>query len=123
MRAAASHIEPPTPEQLGILEDRYADAGDNSRHYHQYGRFLLGHIPFERLLSLAKAPDKMIEIAYYVGLRAQSEGRLEEASDWYRVAFSLGNIKEAEYRWSFDQLNRWRNAGKYLPRTVRGSSD
>lgn len=120
MRAAASCIERPTPKQQEILADRFSESGDASRHYHQYGRFLLGYISFERLLALVRAPDKMIEIAYYVGLKAQSEGRLEEASDWYRVAFSLGDVKEAEYRWSYDQLNRWRNDGKYLPRTERG---
>ena len=123
MRAAASLIERPTQEQLEILEDRFGKAGDDSRHYHQYGRFLLGYISFERLLALVRAPDKMIEIAYYVGLKAQSEGRLEEASDWYRAAFSLGDVKEAEYRWSFDQLNRWRNAGEYLPRAARKAAD
>ncbi|HDN27827.1 MAG TPA: hypothetical protein ENG03_12200 [Thioploca sp.] len=54
------------------------------------------------------------EVAYYIGLQAQTEGRYFEASNWYRIAVETGLIKNGEYRWAYDQLTRWRGDNKSL---------
>jgi hypothetical protein len=38
------------------------------------------------------------EVSYYIGLKAQSEGRCEDASDWYRISVETGLINNGEYR-------------------------
>jgi hypothetical protein len=86
----------------------------NSSYYHRLGRLLLGLESVDNLLSVAKTPDKLCEAAYYTGLKAQSEGRYYDASDWYHIAIETGRKNMGEYRWAYDELYMWYTKGKSL---------
>lgn len=85
-------------------------------YYDKVGRFLCGLMTEEEVLKLATEPNRRCEIAYYIGLRAQCEGRYADASDWYRVAVETGLIKMGEYRWAYDTLYKWYTEDKSLSR-------
>jgi len=82
--------------------------------YHQIGRYLLGMISEAEVLSLATDGKKRCEVAYYLGVRAQAEGRYEDASDWYRVSIETGLNNNGEYVWAFETLAIWNGKGKSL---------
>ena len=101
---------------LGILPDalkRYFKNAQGSQ-YDQIGRYLLGMSPEDKLLALAITPKLRCEIAFYAGLRAESEHRFRNASDWYRVALETGQSNNGEWRWAYDQLYRWYSGGRSL---------
>jgi lipoprotein NlpI len=70
----------------------------------------------EELLAQAKSTQQRCENAYYLGLRAESEGRLEDASDWYRISVESGLTNMGEYRWAHNQLYIWAGKGMSLSR-------
>jgi hypothetical protein len=119
MRAAAS-------AKMGPDKDPHHD--DLVRYYRNspqgpydvIGRYLIGLVTEEQILALAIDPKKRCEIAYYIGLRAQGEGRTEDASDWYRVSIETGLINNGEYRWAYTTLNRWNTQGKPLSQVAVG---
>lgn len=89
------------------LETYYSES--SREYYHMIGRYLLGMENEVVLLDLATAADKRSEVAYYLAIKAESEGRLQAASDWYRVSVETGLRKEGEYRWAYNRLSDWRN--------------
>jgi len=93
----------------------YCKKGGNGT-YHMLTRFLTGLATEKEVLALATDPKKRCEIAYYIGLRAQGEGRYADASDWYRVSIETGLIQNGEYRWAHNTLSKWQSAGKSLAR-------
>lgn len=112
-RAAAATRNPELAERhMKSLKAHYAQKGYS--YYHQIGRFLVGEVGLSEMLALAGSPDVATEVAYYAGLKAEIEGRLSDASDWYRIVMELGQTREGENRWAREQLYRWRNAGRYL---------
>jgi tetratricopeptide (TPR) repeat protein len=93
------------------------------RHYRQpsgpqpaVGPYLVGLVDEATFLSQAKDPGQRSLAAYYVGLRAEAEGRWEEASDWFRVAVEAGRIGVYEWRWASFALGRWVQDGRSLAR-------
>lgn len=66
--------------------------------------------------DVPELPDSRCEASYYLGLRAQSEGRLRDASDWYRISIESGLQNMGEYRWAYNQLYLWEGEGKSLER-------
>lgn len=119
MRASAAVKQAPDGKQRTLLREHYATPTGN--HYHAAGRFLSGLITEGDLLGLALDPKRRCELAYYVGLRAQGEGRYAEASDWYRVSVETGLANNGEYRWAHATLARWQSEGKSLARLAAGS--
>jgi tetratricopeptide (TPR) repeat protein len=119
MRAAAS-------AKIGSDKDPHHD--DLVRYYKNasqgpydvIGRYLIGLATEEQILALAIDPKKRCEIAYYIGLRAQGEGRTEDASDWYRVSIETGLTNNGEYRWAYTTLNQWNTQGKPLSQITVG---
>lgn len=114
MRASAALKQSPGPPQQKLLREHYTNPGGS--YYHAAGRFLSGLIGERELLQLASDPKRRCELSYYVGLRAESEGRYAEASDWYRVSVETGLIKNGEYRWAHTRLTLWQEKGKNLAR-------
>lgn len=115
MRAAASaKMGPGKDPHRDALLKHYGSPGGS--HYHALGRFLLGLQTEGEVLSLATDVQKRCEIAFYAGLRAQTEGRYVDASDWYRVTVETGQERNGEYRWALDTLYRWAGEGKSLSR-------
>jgi hypothetical protein len=85
-------------------------------YYDFTGRYLVGLATEEELMALATDPKKVCELSYYIGLKAQAEGRYEDASDWFRASVETGLRNNGEYRWSFATLDRWLRSGKNLKR-------
>lgn len=90
-------------------------------YYHTIGRYLLGLTTERKTLALATDPKKRCEIAYYIGLRAEGEGRYAEASDWFRVSSETGLANNGEYRWSYNTLYLWQKEGESLARLAAES--
>ncbi len=71
------------------------------------GRYLLGLETEDQLLALARTSERRTQIAYYVGLEAESEGRISDAIDWYRVVLATGDYKKYEYSFAYLALEAW----------------
>jgi hypothetical protein len=113
VRAAASvklgqEDDPHREELIKYFEENKDDG------YAMMGRYLIGLISEDELLSLASNSKRRCEIPYFLGVRAQAEGRYEDASDWYRVAIETGLMENGEYRWAFNVLSSWRYEVKNL---------
>ena len=87
-------------------------------HYGILGKYLLGMETEEGLLELATDDKRRCEYAYFIGFKAQAEGRYEDASDWYRIATETGLIPNGEYRWARRALMKWKDSGKSLENLV-----
>jgi hypothetical protein len=59
--------------------------------YFVMGRFLLGLSTEADMLKVAADPSRRSDIAYYFGLKAESEGRIKDASEWYRISMDTGS--------------------------------
>ena len=113
MRAAA-YLREPTPNQTHyqLLQDYYSQAPHT--HYNVIGRYLLGMDNEDELSALMINPKAVCETAYYVGFKAQTEGRYLDASNWYRISIETGLIRNGEYRWAYSRLYTWRNKNQSL---------
>ena len=67
-----------------------------------------------QVLSLVTQPNRLCEVAYYVGLKAEAEGRIEDAIAWYRVVLDTGLMQEGEYRWALDALWSWASRARSI---------
>lgn len=88
----------------------------NPSRCHALGRYLLGLADEPSALALAQHPQRSLEVAYYLGLKADVERRLPEAVAWYRVALESGQPDAHETRLAFERLAAWRASGKSLSR-------
>jgi hypothetical protein len=79
--------------------------------YDIMGRHLVGLASEAELLAIVTAPDRLCEVAYYLGLRAAAEGRYAAASDWLRIVHETGLRNEGEYGWAASLLNGWKTDG------------
>jgi len=94
-----------------------------SSYYDQIGRYLMGLQSEEETIALAKTDKQKCEVSYYLGVKAESEGRMEDASDWYRVSVETGLEKNGEFRYALNQLYYWYSSGKSLPLIAMGKED
>src|SRR5437016_12605378 len=68
----------------------------------------------EALLALASTPHRRAEVSYYLGIKALSERRYRDASDWLRVTVETQMVRDWEFLWAKDLLTRWTGAGREL---------
>ncbi len=61
----------------------------------------------ETLLRTKMALRDGGELAYYLGLKAQGEGRCREAVRWYRVAIERLPFVSYQFRWAYSRLFAW----------------
>jgi tetratricopeptide (TPR) repeat protein len=115
-RTASLLLDPKvaTAERRNAAREHYQGAG--SSHYHELGKFLLGQLDEREAAKLATDPEKACEVSYYLGLKAETEGRLEDATAWYRNAVESAMPRWTEYQWSFGALQRFQSSGKTLRR-------
>ncbi|HET6362196.1 MAG TPA: hypothetical protein VFH11_09065 [Gemmatimonadota bacterium] len=106
MRAASGIRRETKPHYRELLE-HYRIARESD--FDVMGRYLLGMETEDRLLELARTPERKAQIAYYVGLKAESEGRISDAIDWYRVVLGTGDYKKYEYWFAYLALEAWTN--------------
>lgn len=105
MRAAAFTRWGGDERHRNRLLEHFADDVDNP--YHRIGRYLMDLDSEADVLAVATEPDRLCEVAYYVALRAEAEGRMEDAIAWYRVVLDTGLGREGEYRWALAALASW----------------
>ncbi|MBI3119536.1 MAG: hypothetical protein HYZ00_12655 [Candidatus Hydrogenedentes bacterium] len=114
LRAAGSlHEQGANDSHMEQLKQYYE--GHASRAYDTIGRYLLGLGPIEAVLTLAESdPKKLCEVAYFVGLKAETEEHFEEAADWYLICLGTGLTSNRECAWAYDTLRSWKNSGRRL---------
>jgi hypothetical protein len=86
----------------------------DARFYHLAGRCLLKMEPDETLLVFASTPHRRAEVSYYLGIKALSERRYSDASDWLRVTVETREDRDWEVMWARDLLYRWAATGREL---------
>jgi len=115
MRAAAFvQSAEKDPAHRDELLRYYQGHGDGD--YDKVGQFLMGLATEKDVLQRAALPKRVCELSYYCGLKAQVEGRYEDASRWYRNCIETGLKNNGEYRWAYTALYRWYSSGKSLER-------
>lgn len=115
MRAAASLRSPDAPEaRKSALRQRFEV--ERPGFYHQVGRYLLGLIPEDTVIEAAATPKSRQELPYFLGFKAQAEGRYADAVTWYRATVESSEPKMGEYRWAYNELSRFKAAGLSLAR-------
>jgi hypothetical protein len=102
------------PEHERLLAEHFALPVDS--YLHQVGRYLRGAIREEELLVLGEGRDRACTVAYFLGLRAQAEGRYSDALLWYRAAIETGIGEQPEFGLAVKQIESWRASGMSLSR-------
>jgi hypothetical protein len=109
LRAAASMRDHgPASDRTRALRMHYAQ--ENIDRYHMLGRMLLGLEKEETLLSFTPTSDAKCEVAFYLGLKAERDGRWVEAAEWYGVSVATQKENNAELRWARRALHRMTQA-------------
>jgi hypothetical protein len=115
MRAAASLRARDSDEaHQQALHQRFEV--DRPGFYHQVGRYLLGLIPEEAVIAAAATPKSRQELPFFLGFKAQVEGRYADAVTWYRAIVETSDPKVGEYRWAYNELYRLKRAQLSLAR-------
>lgn len=83
----------------------YQDQGHASW-YDQIGRHMLDMISQDDIIAIAGNHKQAIELGFYLGFKAEAEGRLDEAEDWYQTTVENSESRITERRWAVDWL--WR---------------
>jgi hypothetical protein len=88
------------------------------RWYHVVGQYLLGMQTEATVLILTDTPHRRTEASYYLGVKALSERRYANASDWFRVTVEAYNEHDWEWLWAKDLLQAWAATGRELTTAV-----
>jgi len=103
--AAAVRTGPSRDPQRARLERHYAR--QSAERYALLGRFLLGRESAAAALAGIVDPRSRCETYYYLGLAAQAQGAIREASRWYARCIETGQSYNGEYHWAYLQLHEW----------------
>lgn len=101
MRAASS-IRDQRPVHHSVLE--HFKAEQDAAGYAAIGRFLVGELDRASLIEAATNNRKVNEVAYYLGLEAETQNRIGEALVWYRASVETNERGSGEWRLSKDRL-------------------
>jgi hypothetical protein len=112
--AAALYPGPDTAPHDEALRAHFAVAG--TEHYHVLGRYLMGLVPEDTAMALRTSMHAACEVYYYLGFRAQAEGRFADAARLYERCIATGQSRNIEYAWAVSQLSRWISSGLTLER-------
>ncbi len=90
-------------------------ARPDSERYRSFGRYVVGLTDDREILRGSTNARLRSEPAYYLGVRAESEGRLRDACEWYRVAWEAPAASSAQTlaimrlrSWSGTRQGIWR---------------
>ena len=78
------------------------------------GRFLLGLEEESTVAALGGSPAEKCEAFYFLGFKAQAEGRLRDAAAWYARGLGTHATSRPEFRWAYDQMLDWQARGQSL---------
>jgi tetratricopeptide (TPR) repeat protein len=107
--AAALRVRDDDPAHEHALAAYFAPASKDR--YRTLGRYLRGLEPDSVVLALADGRKHECEAFYYLGLKAQSEGRYREAAECYGRSVATNQSHDGEYYWAYGQLVEWQ--GRY----------
>jgi tetratricopeptide (TPR) repeat protein len=107
---ARHHDSPHRDEVL-----KYFQANGTAR-YFVMGRAVMALEDESAITGFAGDIHQVCEVAFYLGAAAEGQGRIEDASDWYRAALETNLIRENEYHFAYNRLAAWRSQGKSLGR-------
>ncbi len=119
MRAGLGKILDPSAPDVGatlpFAEAHFKQQGAPAQGVdnHRLAEIVMDRRPASDVL-VAQSEPKIKAIAYFLGLKAQLNGLLAEASDWYRVAVETGATQTGEYRWAYNTLYDWYARGNSL---------
>ncbi len=113
-RAAAALRAGPNDPHRADLSSHFR--GDSPSHYHTLGRYLLGSSGEATALALGHDSERSVEVAYYLGLKADIERRLPDAIGWYRVALETNVRSVYETQLAYQRLGGWRQSGRSIAR-------
>ena len=110
LRASASvHPENSHPDKYqDELRSYYESEADDSKH-DTIGKYLIGMIDVDEVLAMIDNKQRMAESAYYIALKAHSQGDYEAAQHWYRLSIESGSDRDREVIWSYTILRSWRD--------------
>jgi tetratricopeptide (TPR) repeat protein len=74
--------------------------GRQKDYYDKTGQYLLGQIDEKDLLREVTDGKSAMEIGYFMGLKAETEGRFRDAVRYYRVSAESALRRDGEYHWS-----------------------
>ncbi|MEN8170233.1 MAG: hypothetical protein ABFS08_08425 [Pseudomonadota bacterium] len=103
---------PLSSDRKGQLIDYYHDNYQNK--YDKLGRYILGLSGGDELLKQEMDERTLSETAFYLGLAALNNSQLARAADWFKLSTHYSSTRNGEYRWSYNRLYRWKNAGQSL---------
>lgn len=66
------------------------------------------------VVALARDPRSSAEVAFYMGARAEGEGRYDDANDFYRAALEVDVRDSKEVAQARATLSRWKGGGVSL---------
>ena len=98
---AASARRAPAPARSQALADRFASPQGSESYL--LGRYLAG-LADE---SSIKSSTHRTQAAWALGVRAEAEGRIDDAIAWYGVATAAGDWKEPERGFAERRLLAW----------------
>jgi tetratricopeptide (TPR) repeat protein len=92
-----------------------ADAGAGT-YWNEMGKYVVGLTDDKTMAALAHDAHTICEASFYMGARAQGEGRYADANDLYRSAVEASALNVGECSWASSTLLRWKNSGLSLAR-------
>jgi tetratricopeptide (TPR) repeat protein len=114
---AAAHLWKDVPDEghkTALL--RYYRETESPHIKHYLGRHMMGLIPEEELIQYTRDRFRRAALTYYLAIKAVSEGRYVDASDWLRISAETEVNEVNERIWSMELLRRWSSKRKSLSR-------
>lgn len=110
LRAASARRTKSLRAKLGEVRAHY-EAAPGGGYWSGIGRYLAGLTTDEAVVALARDARSSAEIAFYMGARAEGEGRYEEANDFYRSSLEADVRDCKETAQARATLARWKSGG------------
>jgi len=110
-RAASARRTKSLHAKLAEVRAHYETTPGGGGYWNVIGRYLAGLADDATVAALARDPRSSAEVAFYMGARAEGEGRYDDANDFYRCALEA-NVKDTpELAQARATLSRWKNSG------------
>jgi hypothetical protein len=110
LRAAAA-VRSKNAALLKRVGDEYRGTGT---FYDKVTNYLRGTLSEDDLLAAINNGKRLCEGGYFIGLKAQADGDLRKASDWFQIVLNTGLMNNGEYHWAFSQAYDLKNRARSL---------